>query len=285
LEAFMAEPQTGRVTIEEGVVFGTGGGRDLKCDVYNPPQSGPNRPGVLLVHGGGWMQGDRTQLRGYGILLGRLGYVCVATEYRLTGESKWPAQIHDVKACLRWMRANADRLGIDPDKIAVSGNSAGGHLSLMIAGTQNMPEFEGDGGNPGVSTSVAACIAFYAPVRLAELYERRKDAMLPQLFAADATRATHEAASPITHAANNFPPTCLIHGNKDELVSYRESLHMYDALMAAGARAELHMYDGVPHGFDALPDFGRQCAAIMALFLDRNVANPRAITLPQAATA
>jgi len=267
------------------VAFGTGGGRDLRCDVYMPPQTGTSRPGVLLVHGGGWVRGDRTQLRGYGILLGRLGYVCVAPEYRLTGESKWPAQIHDVKAALRWMRANAGRLGIDSEKIAVEGNSAGGHLSLMIAGTQNMSEFEGDGGNPGVSTSVAACVAFYPPGRLAELYERRADAFLPALFATGATPQTHAGASPDRHVSSNFPPTLLISGNKDVVVNYRESLHMYNALLEAGARAELHLYEGAPHAFDALPDFGRQCASIMALFLDRVMTNPRAVAMPETTMA
>ncbi len=101
----MAIDTARRVTIEEDVVFGTGGGRDLKCDVYTPPGGPASAPAVLLVHGGGWRNGDRTQLRGYGILLGREGYLCVASEYRLSGEAKWPAQIHDVKAALRRMRA------------------------------------------------------------------------------------------------------------------------------------------------------------------------------------
>ena len=146
----------GRVTIEEGVVFGTGGGRELKADVFVPPGDVKNAPAVLLVHGGAWREGDRTQLRGYGILLGRRGYVCVASEYRLVGESAWPAQIHDVKAALRWMRANATQLGIDPAKIAIEGNSAGAHLALLAAGTPDRPEFEGEGGHAGVSTAVAA---------------------------------------------------------------------------------------------------------------------------------
>lgn len=280
----MAEAPAGRVTVEEGVVFGRGGDRDLRCDVYTPPQPGPNRPGVLLVHGGGWVQGDRTQLRGYGILLGRLGYVCVATEYRLAPGWKWPAQIHDVKASLRWMRANAGELGIDPAKIAVSGNSAGGHLSLMVAGTQNVPEFEGDGGNAGVSTSVAACIAYYAPTGLAQLADRGVE-LMDVLFGAGAARTTAEAASPITHAANGFPPTMLLSGNKDELVPFRESMRMYDALIAAGAPAELHLYEGAPHAFDAVPEFGRQCASIMALFLDRVMTHPRAVVPPQTTLA
>ena len=98
-----------RGTVEEGVVFGTGGDRDLRCDIYRPPDGAANGSAVLLVHGGGWSSGDRTQLRGYGILLGREGYLCVAPEYRLTGEAPWPAQIEDVKAAIRWTRGTASR--------------------------------------------------------------------------------------------------------------------------------------------------------------------------------
>jgi acetyl esterase/lipase len=148
-----------RVTIEEGVVFGSGGGRELACDVFTPPGGARNAPAVLIIHGGGWRQGDRSQLRAYGLRLGRAGDVCVATEYRLTPEAPWPAQIEDVKAAIRWMRANSDKLGLDPARIAVEGNSAGAHLALLAAGTAGMSEFEGEGGNPGVSTAVAAAIA------------------------------------------------------------------------------------------------------------------------------
>src|SRR2546426_2741184 len=157
----------GRVTVET-VVFGTGGGRDLRADVYRPPEvgEGGDAPAVLLVHGGGWRTGDRSQLRGYGILLGREGYLCVASEYRLVPESPWPAPIHDVKAAVRWMRANAKDLGIDPRRIAIEGNSAGAHLALLTAGTSGVEEFEGDGGNPDISTEVAAAIGIYTPTLL-----------------------------------------------------------------------------------------------------------------------
>jgi pectinesterase len=100
----------GRVDIEENVVFGTGGGRNLCCDVFTPPDAHTDRTAILLIHGGGWQNGNR--LRGYGIQLARYGYVCVSPEYRLSGESIWLAQIHDVKAALRWLRANATALGV-----------------------------------------------------------------------------------------------------------------------------------------------------------------------------
>jgi acetyl esterase/lipase len=275
--------ETGRVTFEYDVVVGRGGGRDLKCDIYVPPPTTGNGAGVLLVHGGGWRSGDKTQLRGYGILLGRLGYTCVACEYRLSGEAKWPAQIHDVKAALRWMRANAARLNIDPEKIAVEGNSAGGHLSLMLAGTPDVAEFEGDGGNPGVPTHVAASIAFYAPAVLGR--EGREvvqgvEMDVVSLLMGDGDMERRRLASPVTYARAAFPPTLLMHGNKDATVPARASLVMYEALDKAGAPVELHIYEGMPHAFDRHPTFGRQAAAIMTTFLDRHVVVPAPVVIP-----
>jgi acetyl esterase/lipase len=263
----------GRVSIENDVVFGSGGGRDLKCDVYTPPGEVKNAPAVLLVHGGGWFQGDRSELKGYGVLLGRIGYVCVSTEYRLTPESPWPAQIEDVKACLRWMRTNSERLGIDPTKIAVSGNSAGGHLSLMVATTPNEPEFEGSGGNAGVDTSVAASIAFYPPTQL-----RDDDVVLSEavqkLMGKNPSEAAMRGVRPLTHVKAGLPPVMLIHGNNDRLVSPKDSFVMYEALAAAAVPVELHMFAEAPHGFDATSAAGRLCAETMSAFLDRYVAHP-----------
>jgi acetyl esterase/lipase len=267
---------TGRVTIEEGVVFGTAAGRDLRCDIFTPPGSPRRAPGVLLLHGGGWRSGDRSQLRGYGILLGREGYVCVASEYRLAPAHHWPAHLHDVKAALRWMRANADRLGIDPERIAVSGNSAGAHLALMLAATPGEPEFEGEGGNPAVATEVAAVIAIYPPTDLTHLVgtDPQSDDAVRTFLGPAVIAETARRASPIAYARADFPPTLLIHGTADTVVNYRESLRMFEALEAAGAPVELHLYAGQPHAFDAAAAFGRQCAQIMRLFLDRHVPAP-----------
>lgn len=265
----MTDPQPGRVTIEEGVVFGTGGGRELRCDIFTPPGEPRNAPAVLLIHGGGWSGGDRSQLRGYGILLGRQGFVCVASEYRLSGEAHWPAQIHDVKAALRWVRANSTRLGIDPSRIAISGNSAGGHLVLIAGGTANVAEFEGEGGNPGLDTSVAAVLSFYPPTDFGS-----PDKLSTAVAALMGPKPSAEAvsgASPVTWAKRDFPPTAFFHGTKDDLVAVNDSLKMYRKLIEAGASAELHIYADQPHAFDSAPAFGRQCADIMALFLKRYV--------------
>ena len=272
----METPSSARVRIETGVVCGIGGGRELRCDVFTPTAGTANGVGVLLIHGGAWMQGDRSQLHGYGVFLGRSGYTSVACEYRLSGEAKWPAQLEDVKLALSWMRANSAQLGIDPDRIAVSGNSAGGHLSLMLAATQDIADFDGTGGHAGVASHVAAAIAFYAPANLGvpaspEHKAPRLEAVVAALFGEDQSIERLRGASPIFYARADFPPTMLLTGNADELVSADESVRMYRALVGAGARAELHVYEGAPHAFDATPQYGRHCASLIQLFLDRQV--------------
>jgi acetyl esterase/lipase len=248
-----------RVAVEEGIVVGRSGDRELKADIFVPPAGRANGVGVLLIHGGAWVRGDRTQLRGYGILLGRIGYTSVACEYRLAPGAKWPAQLDDARTALDWVRSHARDLGIDSDRIAVQGNSAGAHIALMLAATV-----------PGI----AACMAIYAPADLGlraqvPATEGRVNPV-PLLLERMDPEALREA-SPTSYASASFPPTMLIHGNADEIVPVANSFRMYDALIAAGAKAELHIFEGQPHSFDSESALGRQCASLMALFLTRHV--------------
>jgi acetyl esterase/lipase len=264
----------GQVQIQEDVVFGEGGGRELKCDVFTPPDDQTDRTGILIIHGGGWRQGTKEQLKGYGIQLARYGFLCVASEYRLSDEAPWPAQVHDCKAALRWMRANSETLGFDKDKIAVSGNSAGAHLSLMVAGTPNVEEFEGTGGNAGIDTSVAASVGIYAPTKLRT--QGHLEGAVDLLFGrSDAPIEIQDNASPINWASQDFPPSLLIHGNADAVVPVSESVNMYNALKEAGAKSEIHLYEGAPHAFDSTAEFGRQVTELILLFVDRHVRDPR----------
>jgi acetyl esterase/lipase len=237
--------------------------RTLLADLYRPPE--PNGCGVLLVHGGAWIQGDRTQLRGYGILLGRVGYTCLACEYRLAPDAQWPAQIDDVNTALSYFHARAASLGVDSAKIAVSGNSAGAHLALMAAASPVAP--------------IAAVVAFYPPTDLVTGLDRGATPLMSMLFA-DPSAAQLAAASPVTYARADFPPAMLVTGNADEVVSWHDSDEMYHRLRGAGGKAELHVFEGLPHAFDRLPEFGRQCANLIVLFLDRHVCEPRVITAP-----
>lgn len=249
----------GRVTIDEGVVFGRAGGegRELRCDVYTPEDREGPLPGVLLVHGGGWREGDRTQLRGYGVLIGREGYVCVAPEYRLVPESPWPAQIDDVRMALRWMVDHAGELGIDPERIAVEGNSAGAHLALLLAADRSLP--------------VRACIAVYPPTHL--VYGEHVDGSLPLIAIADdgGSLELEREVSPLLLASPDFPPTKLIHGSGDDVVPVMASFRMYEALHAHGVPVDLHVYAEQPHAFDREPLYGRATAREMVHFLSRYV--------------
>mgnify|MGYP000894279649 CR=1 FL=1 len=125
----MTEP-----TVTNDVVFGDAGDRPLKLDLYEP---GGERRGAaaILVHGGGWVQGSKAMLAEHAKALAREGFTVFVPEYRLTPEALWPAQIHDVKRAIRWVRAQAPRLGFDADKIVLQGHSAGAHLVLLAAGT------------------------------------------------------------------------------------------------------------------------------------------------------
>lgn len=256
---------TDRVEVETRTV-GRVGERELLADLYRPPE--PNGAGILLIHGGGFSQGDRGQLRGYGIALGRVGYTSLSCEYRLSGEARWPAQLDDVQVAFEHLHESADSLGIDPAKIAVSGNSAGGCLALLVAGLATSP--------------VAAAVAFYAPVDFLGDDARAKGApaAMTYLLGDDVSDERLRAMSPITYVSRGFPPTLLLTGNHDELVDSGESVRLSQSLLAAGARAELHVFDGAPHAFDLLPEFGRQCAALVALFLDTHVLNPQPLVIP-----
>src|SRR5262244_698093 len=167
LPAFAAQaqaPNTSDLRVDKDIVFGKGGDMDLLLDVYHPPQGvTPKRMGIIHLFGGGFFTGNKNA--GYIVndvrALGRLGYTNISANYRLQSQGLWPAQIHDTKAAIRWVRANASKIGIDADKIAIAGYSAGGMLSLLAAGTNGMAEFEGNGGNAGVDSNVQAGIGVY----------------------------------------------------------------------------------------------------------------------------
>ncbi len=298
------------INIKRDLVYGHGGGRALRCDVYTPTEGSAHPlPCVLLLHGGGWSAGDRGMMRDFGERLAAGGFVCVAPEYRLTGEAPWPAQIEDVQAAVRWCRSRAAELGIDATKIAAMGFSAGAHLALLAAGmasphpgplhslTNPLPEGEGIRGEGDGSDPVnlpppalgegrgegpfAAVVAVYAPV-LFYTGETRPSGATPAktLLGEAASEDAARAASPLTYVGSGFPPTFLMHGTADSVVPPSASRVFYDALVQAGVPAELHLYAGQPHGFARRPDFVDLVVAEAAHFLKRQLA-PIAAVEPQ----
>jgi acetyl esterase/lipase len=270
-------------TVEKDVVFGTGGGEELRCDVYSPPASagaGPF-PAVVLLHGGAWKMGDRSIMEGFGRRLAEAGFVGVASQYRLLPGSPWPAAIEDAKAAIRWTRASASSLGVDPERIAVLGRSAGGHLALLAAGTPGVQALEGSGGHGDVSSAVAAAVGIFPPTTFSVGARTRGATPATALLGADAGAGDEDAArlaSPLAHVSPSVPPTFLLHGTGDRVVPPSASLVLYEALVAAGVPVELHLYAEQPHGFAGRPDFLDLCSAEIAHFLAR-------VLLPAGATA
>lgn len=266
-----AAPDIGDLRAERDIVFGKGGDMDLTLDVYHPPAGvTPKRMAIIHLFGGGFFVGNKNA--GYIIndakALGARGYTSISANYRLQSQGFWPAQIHDTKAAIRWTRANADRLGVDADKIAVAGYSAGGMLSLLAAGTNGKAEFEGDGGTPGVSSDVNAAIGVY-PLASAQT----ATGLWPQ---GEATPEAIAAASPTSHISASFAPTIFIHGTADTTVLPTSSIDFYSKLQALGVPTALTLIQGANHAFDnAALDAVELMAQSIDLFLDRLIVNPR----------
>jgi acetyl esterase/lipase len=250
-----AQPtDTSAIKIEKDVAIGKGGDTDLRCDIYRPPAGTEKHMALVHLHGGGFARGSKDTLAAKVTPITSRGYVSIAAEYRLSGVAKWPAQIEDVKTAIRWTRANAGSLGIDPRRIATVGYSAGGHLALFAAGASD--------------TQLAACVAFYPAV---EVGKDIAQVLLPP----GSDEAAIRAASPLSYVKAGFPPTVIFHGLADVTVPPESSEHLLQVLRAAGVPAELHTFAGVPHEFDGHPEFAEACANISDFFLEREVLNPR----------
>jgi len=266
-----APPDIGNLRAEKDIVFGKAGDMDMTLDVYHPPEGvAPKRMAIIHLFGGGFFGGNKNA--GYIIndskALGARGYTNISANYRLQSQGLWPAQIHDVKAAIRWTRANAGRLGIESNRIAVAGYSAGGMLALMAAGTNDRPEFEGDVGTPGVSSKVDACIGVY-PLASAQIARG--------LFGeGGATPEAIAAASPTTYIGPNFAPTIFIHGTADTTVLPQSSIDFFTKLHALNVPTALTMIQGANHAFDnGALDAVEVMAHSIDLFLDRLFVNPR----------
>jgi acetyl esterase/lipase len=270
----------GGVTGLQDVTFSTNRGfRPLKLDLYLPADRSAPKPLVIWIHGGGWAVGDQ---RGGGIqapayqdwqkvlatLAGR-GYVVASITYRLSGEAKFPAAIYDVKAAVRWLRANAGRYGVDPDRVVAWGGSAGGQLAALLGTSCKVAELEGTPvrGAEG-SSCVQAVVDFYGPTDFLQMDAQR----LPNTNSPAHDSPTsgeslylgcvlHECppekvrlANPIAFADRSDPPFLIMHGDADTAVPPKQSQILYDALTAAGVKAELQFVPGVNHIFAGATD-------------------------------
>ena len=260
------------IDIREYLLSGSTGEPQLFGDLYLPEQSDTkDNSAIVLIFGGSWRSSDRTQQKGYGLALAKAGFVCLATDYRYSSEARWPAQLDDVKTAVRWLRAHAAEFGIDAERIAVSGNSSGAHLALMLAATADdpIPSAQADAAWSEHSSKVCAVGAFYPPTSLSGLDDYNDDDTVSSLLGVDATKADYDKASPLTYASKQFPPVLLLSGDDDNRVPVEQTYVLHEALNKAGNTVELHVFAGLGHAFDADRDLARVTVPIMINFFRR----------------
>ncbi len=241
------------VVFESGIEYANPDGQHLQLDLARPKTGDGPFPAVVCIHGGGFRAGKREGYDNLCIRLAEQGYVAVTVSYRLAPKYLFPAAVHDTKAAVRWVRANAAKYKIDPDRVGVTGGSAGGHLAQFLGVTAGVKEFEGDGGNPTQSSGVTCVVNVYGPSDFTKSYGKSVDAaeVLPLWFGGnlDTARPAHVRASPLNWVTPNAAPTLCIHGTDDKYVAHEQAVWMVDRLKACGVAADLLTLEGAGHGF------------------------------------
>ncbi len=228
------------VNYAEDVVFGTAGGVDLKLDIAWPKAGTGPFPVMVFIHGGGWQWGDKAEFRDALPRIARVGYACASIDYRRAPAHRFPAQLDDVRSAIAFLRNNAQKYHLDPERIALFGGSAGGHLALLVGFTAATDD-------PG--RRIRAIVSFAGPTDLPHLYVkvRGRDLVSDLLGTTDRQSRIAAEASPITYVHRGIPPVITIHGDHDELVPISQARSLHQALEAAGATQELIVVEGGGH--------------------------------------
>ena len=264
------------VSVRKDVEYGRVGDRSLKLDLYSPKEAKGPVPGLIFIHGGGWKSGKKEDYRFYGLEFASKGYVVASVQYRLSGEAQYPAAIHDTKAAVRWMRAEAEALGVDPDRIGVAGGSAGGHLAMMIGYSSDVDSFDGNSGHPGVSSRVQAVVNLYGPTDLTTDFARNRSAagsLLKDFFGGTYEESTskYEAASPIRYVTSDDPPTLILHGTVDDIVPINQADLLAAKLKETGVPYLYDRLPGWPHAMDLAQPVNNRCLWLMDRFFAQHL--------------
>ena len=252
------------VKVERDIVYARYGSREVKLDLYLPKQPASGKiPCIVVVHGGGWRSGDKSRFAHIAGALAEQGFATACIGYRLLPEVEFPAPVVDCKAAVRWVRANAAKHGIDPDRIGAIGGSAGGHLVAMLGTSDTVASLEGDGGHAGTSSRVQAVVAMATPADLTRMSDR-------QNIGADLAKLV----SPVTHVTKNSAPVLLLHGTKDALVPMAQSELLLEKYRQAGAQAELVKIEGGAHAFWNVTKFDETMKLSLKFFRETLTAIP-----------
>ena len=269
----------GRVVVLRDVAYAApspAGGRGHLLDLHlppgDPPAAGPGRPVLMWSGGSGWMSDDgKASAEPIARYFTARGWAVAGVSVRSSAQAAFPAQVHDVKAAIRWLRANADRHGLDPGRVAIMGDSSGGWLAAMAAVTGAADELEGDVGVTGPSSAVQAAVDLYGPADFLAMDAQMRPGACERFNAAYGLRDCHddpgspesrlmgfpirerpdvvERADPATYASPAVPPMLIMHGLDDDLVPEPQSAGLHEALRAAGAPVRYVPVEGAGHSW------------------------------------
>lgn len=256
--------------LQKDIVYGTGGGEPLKLDLATPRGLTSPVPAIVWIHGGAWQGGSKHEFEGYAVEAAKRGYVSVTISYRLAPRHLFPAQVEDCKCAVRWLRANAEKLHVDPQRIGVGGSSAGGHLALMLGAMDSSDGFEGEGGAADASSRVQAVISYAGPTNLRSEYPDASKGVLVTLLGGPISDKQDAArqASPVNYVSPGDPPMLLVHGTKDPLVPYDQAIQMAEALTKAGVPGRLELLIGQGHGW---PEESERVTRITFAFFEQQL--------------
>lgn len=230
------------VRIDRDLAYFTTGGETLRLDVYAPEAEPEKCPVVLLLHGGGWAIGDKKEHYNIGRSLAQAGFIAVSANYRLAPKHPYPAAVDDCRAALAWVRENAEDYNGDPARLGLMGESAGGHLSSLVA-------LSDDQSTP---SGVRAVVNLFGPSDLTKLWEVEGcQGFLRGWFGGPPSEHAdaYRKASPVTYLKSGMPAFLHIHGAKDKLVPVEQTKSFHEALKAAGADSTIVIYEDAEHGW------------------------------------
>jgi len=267
-----AQPSAGSVTVEENVPYATVNDAQLHLDVYKPTERGSGlAPAVILIHGGGWTDFDKSTMRGMGQFLARFGFVAFSVDYRLFNgkDNPWPAQLDDVQRAVRWVRANAAKYGVNPDRIGAFGHSAGAQLAALLGMVDTR-----DNSDPALaqySSRVQAVVDLSGPTDFTTGHVPEEDAFLTRFFGGDYAKRPEvwRDASPADHVSKQDAPFLIVHGTQDDNVPIAQAQELFGKLQAAGVPVAFIKVDDA-HTFRT-PEARRQLAMETLAFFHRNL--------------
>lgn len=226
---------------QKGIVYSRPGQVELKLDAYVPQSTGPH-PVVLVVHGGAWSSGNRRQLAFYAMKLARAGFCCFAIDYRLAPKHKFPAQIEDCRAAVRWIRKHAAEHGGDASRLGAIGYSAGGHLVALLGTTGSAGDAQGK-----VDTRLQCVVAGGAPCEFRFMRDKGRGLSFWLGGTIDEAADNYRDATPVVFASKDDPPTLFFNGTKDRIVPLSWTMPLYESLKSKGVPVGMHKVDGAGH--------------------------------------